>query len=128
MLLKKVLIRKINVLIWFRWMKKKTSSLIEDKRKDKAQRAHTRRNPKRHIPLVSLLLLHKMVAVHCFVWPLGWRLWSVSQAVSLKFKVLVILKFCIWPPVSVLLYLMLFYVLYGLVLFHKGDFRLVRYL
>ena len=25
---------------------KKTSSLIEDKRKDKAQRAHTRRNPK----------------------------------------------------------------------------------
>ena len=57
-----------------------TSSLIEDKRKDKAQRAHTRRNPKRHIPLVSLLLLRKMVAVHCFVWPLGLRLWSSSPS------------------------------------------------
>ena len=34
-----------------------TSSLIKDKRKDKAQRAS--RNPKRHIPLVSLLLWHK---------------------------------------------------------------------
>ena len=68
--LKKVLIRKINASIWFRWMKK-TSSLIEDKRKDKAQRVHTRRNPKRYIPLVSLSLWHKMVAVHCFVWPLG---------------------------------------------------------
>ena len=45
-----------------------------DKRKDKAQRAHTRRNPKRHIPLVSLLLLRKVVAVHCFIWPLGLRL------------------------------------------------------
>ena len=46
----------------------------------------------------------------------------VSQAVSLKFKVLAIFKFCIWPPVNILLYLVLFYVLYGLVLFHKGDF------
>ena len=34
-----MLIRKINASIWSRWMKKKTSSLIEDKRKDKAQRA-----------------------------------------------------------------------------------------
>ena len=109
-------------------MKKKTSSLIEDKRKDKEQTAHTRRNPKRHIPLVSLLLWHKMVAVHCFVWPLGLRLWSVSQAVSLKFKFWQFFKFYIWPPVSVLLYLMLFYVLYGIVVFRKGDFRLVRYL
>ena len=82
----KVLVRKINVSIWFRWMKKKTSSLIEDKGKDKAQRAHTRRNPKRHIPLVSLLLWCKMVAVCCFVWALGLRLWSVSEAVSLKFE------------------------------------------
>ena len=40
----------------------------------------------------------------------------------------IILKINIWPPVSVLLYLMLFYVLYGLVLFRKGDFRLIRYL
>ncbi|XP_065905377.1 uncharacterized protein [Dysidea avara] len=49
--LKKVLIWKINTSIWFRWMKNKTSSLIEDKRKDKVQRTHTRQNPKRHIPL-----------------------------------------------------------------------------
>ena len=74
MLLKESVDMEINASIWFRWMKKKTSSLIEDKRKDKAQRAHTRRNPKRHIPLVSLLVLCKMVAVHCFIWPLGLRL------------------------------------------------------
>ena len=48
------------------WRRKKTS-LTEDKRKDKVQRAHTCRNPKGHIPLVSLLLWRKMVAVHCFV-------------------------------------------------------------
>ena len=39
------------------------TNLIEDKRKDKAQKAYTHCNPKRHIPLVSLLLWHKMVAV-----------------------------------------------------------------
>ena len=68
------------------------AALIEDKRKDKAQRAHTRRNPKRHITRVSLLLWRKMVAVHCFVWPLGLRLWSVrqsgSQAVSLNLGII----------------------------------------
>ena len=36
------------------------------------------------------------------------------------------LKFCIQPPVSVLLHLILFYVLYGLVLFRKGDFNLAN--
>ena len=36
------------------------------------------------------------------------------------------LKFYIRPPVSVLLYLMLFYVLYGLVLFRKGGFRRIQ--
>ena len=61
------------------WMNKKTSSLIEDKRNDKAQRAYTHWNPKRHIPLVSLLLWCKMVAMRCLVWPLGLRLWSVSE-------------------------------------------------
>ena len=91
-LLKESVEKKINALIWFRWMKKKTSSLIEDKRKDKVQMAHTHRNPKRHIPLVSLLLLHKMVDVHCFVWPLGLQWWSGSQAVSLKSKVLAIFR------------------------------------
>ena len=39
------------------------TSLIEDKRKDKVQRAHSCRNSKRYIPLVSLLLWHKMVAI-----------------------------------------------------------------
>ena len=37
-----MLIQKINTLIWFRWMNK-TSSLIEDKRKDKVQRAYTQK-------------------------------------------------------------------------------------
>ena len=94
--------------------------------KDKAQRAHTLWNPKRHTPLVSLLLWRRMVAVCCFVWPLGLRLWSVSQAVSLKFEFWRFKKFYIRPPVSILLHLMLYHVLHGLVLFCKGDFCLVR--
>ena len=53
----------------------------------------------------------------------------VSQSDSLKFKVFGdLLKLCIRPLVNILLYLMLFYVLYGLVIFRKGDFCLVRYL
>ena len=46
--------------------------VIEDERKDKAepQKAHP----------TGLLLWHKMVAVHCFVWPLALRLWSVRQS------------------------------------------------
>ena len=67
-----------------------------------------------------------MVAVRCSVWALGLRLWSVSEAVRQSFGDF--FKIYIRPPVSVLLYLMLFYVLYGLVLFRKGDFRLVRHL
>ena len=59
--LKEVLIWKINTSIWFRWMKKKTSSLTEDKRKDKAQKAYTDQNPKRYIPPVSLLLWRKIL-------------------------------------------------------------------
>ena len=56
---------------------------MEDKRKDKAQRAYTHRNPKKNILLVSLLLWYKMVAVHCFVWPLAsLRLWSGRQTGS----------------------------------------------
>ena len=78
MLLKESVDMEINASVWFRWMKKKTSSLIKDKRKDKAHRAHTCQNPKRHIPPVNLLLWHKMVTVRCFVWALGLRLWSVS--------------------------------------------------
>ena len=60
---------KVNTLIWFRYMKKK--SLLEDKRNNEAQRSHTPQNLKRHISLVSLLLWHKMVAVRCFIWDLG---------------------------------------------------------
>ena len=67
-----------------------------------------------------------MVAVCCFVWPLALQLWSVSEAVRLKFEFLLFLKLYIRPPVSVLLYLMLFYILYGLVLFCKGDFHHVK--
>ena len=59
-----------------------TTSLIEDKMKDKTSRAHTRQNPERHIPLVSLLLRHKMVAVHCFVWLQALQIWSVSRSVG----------------------------------------------
>ena len=77
-----MLIRKINALVWFRCLKKKTTNLIEDKRKDEVHRAYTCRNPKRHIPLVSLLLWREMVTVCSFVWALGLRLWSGSEAVS----------------------------------------------
>ena len=37
-------------------LQQEEDNLIEDKRKDKAQRVHTCQNPKRHIPLVNLLL------------------------------------------------------------------------
>ena len=67
----------------------------------------------------------KMVAVLCLVWPLALQLWSVRQAIRLKFEFWQIF-FLIQPLVSVLLYLMLFYVLHGLVLFHKGDFHGVK--
>ena len=46
-----------NTSVRFHWMKKKTSSLIEDKRKNKAQRAYTHWNSKRHIPLVSFVIV-----------------------------------------------------------------------
>ena len=87
MLLKESVDMEINASIWFRWIKKKTSSLIEDKRKDKEHRVYTRWNPIRHIPPVSLMLWRKMVTVCCFVWALGLRLWSVSET---KFRVLTI--------------------------------------
>ena len=64
----------------------KTSSLIEDKRKDKrkdkVQRAYIRRNPKMYIPLVSLLLWHKMVTVSCFIILASSLATVVSEAVS----------------------------------------------
>ena len=60
--------------------------LIEDKRNGKAQNADIHWNSKRHIPLVSLLLWRKMVAVHCFVWLLDLRLWSSRQKEDKIFK------------------------------------------
>ena len=36
---------------------------------------HTCRNAKRHISPVSLLVQHKIVAVHRFVWSLGLQPW-----------------------------------------------------
>ena len=52
---------------------------MKDKGTMGVQRPLTRRNPKRHIPLVSLLLWHKMVAIRYFFWALGLGLWSVSE-------------------------------------------------
>ena len=55
--------------IQFPCMKKKVIMyVIEDERKGKAQKADTYRNQKRHMPSVSLLLWHEMVAMCCFVW------------------------------------------------------------
>ena len=51
----------------------------ENKSNNKAQRTHTRQNLKRHIPLVSLLLWHKMVAIRYSVWALGLQLWLGSE-------------------------------------------------
>jgi len=62
---------------------------MEDKRNNEAQRPHTRRNPKRYISLVSLLLWHKIAAVEYFVWHLGLRMWSGSET---KFRVFTIFK------------------------------------
>ena len=59
------------------------ASLDDD---EEEEEVYTRLNPKRHIPLESLLLWRKMVAVHCFVWHLALRLWPGSEAVRLKFK------------------------------------------
>ena len=52
-------------------------SLIEVKRKGKVQMVHTCQNHKRHIPLVSLLLWHKIVvAIRLFICPLALQQWS----------------------------------------------------
>jgi len=56
--------------------------------KIKRKGVSTDQNPKRHIPLVSLLLWRKIVAVHPFVGALGLRLWSVSEAVRQEDEIL----------------------------------------
>ena len=68
-------------------LKEEDNQPDEDKRKGKVQRVYTRQNPKRHI---RLLLWYKMVAVHCFVWPLGLRMWlgSVAGVRQTTFRVL----------------------------------------
>ena len=53
----------------------------------------------------------------------------VSEAVSeMKFQVLEIKKKIIWSLVSVVLFLMLYFMLDELILFCKGDFCGIRYL
>ena len=84
--------------------------------------AYTRLNAKRHIPLVSLLLWHKTVAMRCFIWPPPLQLWSGKLMII---RVWVIFK-KFQPPVSVSLFLMLCLMLDGLILFSKCDFRHVR--
>ena len=107
---RKCWIWKSNASIWFPLQRRKTTSLIEDKGKGKAQKAHTCRNPKRHIPLVSLLLWHEMMAVRCFIWSLALRLWSDRAKFNLDNQQ----KVYIQPPVNVLLFLMLYFMLKGL--------------
>jgi len=57
---------------------------MEDKSNNKEQSPHmyTRRNLKRHISLVSLLLCCKIAAVWCFVFSLGLWMWAGSEAGS----------------------------------------------
>jgi len=57
----------------------KESIIMEDKRMYKAQREPTCGSPQKPIPLMSLLLWHKIVAICCFVWSLGLQLWSVGE-------------------------------------------------
>ena len=118
----KVSIGKINTSIWFRCMKKK--SLMEDKRNNEVQRPLTRRNPKRHIPLVSLLLWYKIVVARFFVWALGLRLWSVRQWVRWILRLGNFFKSLLYirSPVSDFVILKLYLILDGLILLRKGDF------
>jgi len=86
-------------------MKKKKSPMEEDKRNNEAQRPHTHWNPNWHILLASLLLWRKIAAVQCFVWHLGLRMWSGSEAVKRNFEVLQFLKkFNIQPSEDVFLF------------------------
>jgi len=82
------------------------------------QRPLTRRNPKRCIPLLSLLLWRKMVPFH-----LGSRLATVvSEAVSEA-----VINF--WQfflkilPVGNFVFLKIYFMLDGIIICRKGDFR-----
>jgi len=110
-LLKESVNWKINTSVWFRCMRKK--SLMEDKRNNVGQRPLTRRNPKRRIPLVSLLLWRKMVAVHPFIWVLGLWLWSVRQWDEILTFLVIFLKFYIRPPVNDFVFLKMYFMRKG---------------
>ena len=69
---------------------------MKDKRNNKAQRPHTRQNPKKHMSLVSLLLCHKISAVQCFIWHLGLRMGSGSEE---KFQVFGDIKKIQYPDI-----------------------------
>ena len=80
---------------------KMTTSLIEEKRKDKVQMAHLLEPQNAH-STGEFALWHKMVGMHCFVWPPALQLWLGRQAG----------RFCdifsiSSPPISVFLFLML---------------------
>ena len=100
--------------------------MVKKTKKDKAPKARTHQNPKRHMPLVSLLLWHKMVVVHCFIWPLALQLWSdrPGQAGRLNFGDF--LKILYPAVLSFFLFLMLYLMLDGLILFLNGDFCCIR--
>ena len=78
---------------WVSVIQEEGDQLVEDRRSTTAHGAYDHWNPKRHIPMASLLLQRKMVTVLCFVWALGLQLWSVRQKGSeTKFQHLTILK------------------------------------
>ena len=70
---------------------------FEDTRKDKAQRVHTCRNPKKHMPLMNLLLRQNMVHGH--------ELFCLVFSLTTVIKAGRILKerFYIRPPESIFL-------------------------
>ena len=59
--------------------RRQACSLIEDKRKDKVQKVCARQNPKRHIPLESLLLWCKIVNGGCALLHLSSNLATVVR-------------------------------------------------
>ena len=72
---------------------------------------------------MSLLLWRKMVAMLCFVCSLGLQPWSVSEADQISSFGNLKKKFYIRPSESVFLFLILYFMLDGLVLFHIGGFH-----
>jgi len=94
---------------------------MEDRRNNKAQRPHTRWNPKKHISLMSLLLGCKMAAVWCFVWHLGLQMWSGSEAARRNLEFFWFLKNSISSHLKMFLVLN---AIFDVVLFRKGGYKM----